>query len=290
MPRTCRGRPKSPRPAGRASRSPGHSRSSTARSRCRPPRGPARSPRAARSRTARGRRAERRRRPVPRTSRTESRNRWSKNSSANAQVGRQVRSESGPFAVGALEPPDEPDPVRREPPQVRVMAAAMPRQVRVAGEPHPRIGQRVHGRQRRAELGSAVDELAQPPEEVAPAIAPRDPPAVTDRQRHLAPGRLQLLGELDARSAPSRRAARRQAGASRGSDSRGHGAGGGAARMPAAAAGSSACGTRPSRRRRPVPGSGRDPCRGGSDDRSDSSAVSRWTVVPSRTGASIATA
>ena len=114
------------------------------------------------------------------------------------QVRGQVRGEAGPLPVGALEPPDEPDPAGREPAQVRVVPAAVPRQVRVAREPQPRIGQRVDGRQRRAELRPAVDEPAQPPEEVATAIASRGPPAVPDRERHLAPGLLQFLGELDA--------------------------------------------------------------------------------------------
>jgi hypothetical protein len=71
----------------------------------------------------------------------------------------------------AGEPTGEPDPIHGHLPQVGVVAAVVPGQVRVAGEPEPSLGQLVDGRQRRPELLTARRELSNPPERVVPAVA-----------------------------------------------------------------------------------------------------------------------
>ncbi len=79
------------------------------------------------------------------------------------------------------------------------MAAAMARQVRIAGEPLSRIGQVPDRRQLDADLRTVSDELDDPPEPIPVSISARGAAAVPDGQRHGATGVVQLLGQLHAR-------------------------------------------------------------------------------------------
>ena len=141
-------------------------------------------------------------RPALRTRRTRVVKRWSKSASANARFVLEVLGGSDATRpVGALEP------ARRagsRPPRTGAGSCRDRRRapkMRVAGEPHPRIGQL-------STVGSGVPSAGPRwtswrthQKIVAAAIAARRAPAMTDREHHRTPGLVKLLCELDARLA-----------------------------------------------------------------------------------------
>ena len=111
----------------------------------------------------------------------------------------QVGREADPLAVDGREPPEQRRPVPTDPAEVRLVAAAVARQVRVAGQPASRVGQLSTVGSADPDLLAPLGQLPQPEEDVAAAVATRDPAGGADPQVDLAPGRPELLDELDAR-------------------------------------------------------------------------------------------
>ena len=125
-------------------------------------------------------------------------NRSPKNRSIRSSVASRPGASDQPLPVDAAIRPSERDPRLGHRPQVRVVAALVARERRVAVEPRPRARQLLERRQRHADVRPAERERAEPAEDVAAAIPPRDPAGRPDRQVHLAARVLELLGDLDA--------------------------------------------------------------------------------------------
>ena len=100
-------------------------------------------------------------------------------------------------AVDALQPSEERSPVATDPPQVRLVAAAVARQLGCGAQASAGVRQLVRRRQRDADAFAILGHTPEPVEDVTAAITARYPAGRTDAQEDLSTCTQQLLGELD---------------------------------------------------------------------------------------------
>ena len=157
-----------------ARHSPARSRSSTAPSKCRPWPGRARSARAGRTAARRGTSGS-----VAIAARSaylsmSGRIFSSKNWSANCKFAARSSSKRATAPSEAGKSARQPDAIQPHLAQVRVIAAVVARHVRVARELRRRRGQLADHAEERVVFRAVVEDLADPPETVVPAVAPRN--------------------------------------------------------------------------------------------------------------------
>ena len=108
----------------------------------------------------------------------------------------QVAGEGDQLAVGAGQVTGEGHPIGRVPAQVGVMPTAATRQRGHRIEAAAGVGELVGGRQRHAVPGAVADQLDDPAEDVAAAVAPRDSARRSDRDVDAPAGLEELLRQL----------------------------------------------------------------------------------------------